>query len=247
MIENSIIIPVRNQKNSLFLLLNSLKKQIKKPRIFEIVICDDGSDDGTEKAIKKLYYPVFFKYFKNDPPLGRSLNRNRGFEKSTGKNLIFLDGDMVPDDKYIEAMLGDNNTDIVKLGMPRPPPDEKPDRLIKYLYSRGRYSSNYTDKVLPGRFFTSNSFYISRSNFGKLNGFDTNFQGWGGEDIDFGFRLESHGIPITNAPEAVTFHYHKRTIKSLVKDHYSFGQSSFDYLIKKHPAFIKQILNFSIP
>jgi glycosyltransferase involved in cell wall biosynthesis len=241
MIENSIIIPVRNQKESLFLCLASLKKQIKKPRVFEIVICDDGSTDGTGEAVKKLKYPIFFKYFKNDPPLGRAANRNRGFEKSSGSKLVFLDGDMVPDEKYVDSMLGGADNETVRLGVPKPPPDMKQTGLEKYLYSRGRYSSNFRDTILPGRYFTSNSFYISRENFAKSGGFDTNFKGWGGEDIDFGLRLDALGIPIKNIPQAVTYHHHKRTLNSLVADFYDFGRDSFAYLIQKHPRFFEQL------
>ena len=125
MIETSIIIPVRNQKRSLLAALTSLKRQIKKPRTFEIVICDDGSTDGTDAAIRKLRYPIFFKYFRSDPPLGRSANRNAGFDRSTGAHLIFFDGDMVPTEGFVGVMLADLDSSIVKLGNVQAPPEEK--------------------------------------------------------------------------------------------------------------------------
>jgi glycosyltransferase involved in cell wall biosynthesis len=240
-IEFSIIIPVRNQKDSLLAALNSLKRQISRTRLFEVVICDDGSDDGTGDAIRKLRYPIFLKYFINNPPLGRAANRNLGFEKSVGKGLIFIDGDMVPDDNYIEAMLGDGDLEPVKVGHAQPPPDEKKTGLNRYLYTRGRYAASTVGQALPGKYFTSNNFFISRENFQKLGGFDTNFSGWGGEDIDFGLRLEGFGIPVKNAANAITYHYHQRTIQSLADNYYEFGKSTFNYLINKHPDFLKQI------
>jgi glycosyltransferase involved in cell wall biosynthesis len=241
MIEISIIIPVRNQKDSLLAALNNLRRQIKKPRLFEVVICDDNSDDGTGDAVKKLRYPIFLKYFVNNPPLGRAANRNLGFEKSVGKELVFIDGDMVPGDNFLEAMIGDGDLDSVKVGHAKPAPDEKATGLNRYLYSRGRYASTATGEMLPGKYFTSNNFFISRENFQKLDGFDTNFTGWGGEDIDFGLRLENANIAIKNAADAITYHYHKRSIKSLVDDYADFGRNSFDYLISKHPEFLRQI------
>ena len=240
MIETSVIIPVRNQKKQLLLTLNCLKRQIKNRRNFEIVICDDSSDDGTGDAVKRLRFPIFLKYFINKPPLGRSANRNFGFEKSSGKNIIFLDGDMVPSDGYIDAMLSDDNTNIVKLGIPRVPPGDKVNRLGKYLYSRGRYSQRFENQYLPGRLFTSNSFYISRKNFSKTGGFDTKFKGWGGEDIDFGLRLEKMGVPIKSKPDALTYHHHKKTVRSLAEDFYNFGNNTFELLINKHPDFLNQ-------
>jgi GT2 family glycosyltransferase len=138
-------------------------------------------------------------------------------------------------------MLSDSNTDYVKVGHAKPPPEEKLSNLDKYLYSRGRYAIMERDDPLPGRYFTSNNFFISRDNMEKLEGFDTAFTGWGGEDIDFGLRLEKAGIKIKNAADAITYHYHKRTIRSLVDDYIDFGKNSFEYLINKHPEFLEQI------
>ena len=241
MIRTSIIIPVRNQKNSLLAALNSLKRQIKTARAFEIIICDDSSTDGTEQMVNKIRYPIFFKYFRNDPPLGRSANRNSGFKKSVGKDIVFFDGDMVPSESYLEAILKDDDSQSVRVGLVEPPSDEKNGRLERYLYSRGRYAHADESHVVPCRYFTSNNFCISRENFEKIGGFDEEFKGWGGEDIDFGLNLEKNGITVKNIPGAITCHYHKRTVESLVRDFRDFGANSFDYLIKKHPDFLNQI------
>ena len=241
MLETSIIIPVRNQKDTLLATLNSLKSQIKKPRVFEIVICDDDSTDGTGDAVKKLRFPIFFKYFINTPALGRAANRDQGVARSVGKRMIFIDGDMIPDENFIAGMIDDGDMDSVKLGRVLPPPDEKLNGLEKYLYSRGRYTYKDDGAVLPGRLFTSNNFCISRNNYAKIGGFDPKFTGWGGEDIDFGLRLEKSGIQLKNAPKAITYHHHKRTLKSMRSDFYDFGRLTFAYLIEKHPEFLDQI------
>lgn len=241
MIETSVIIPVRNQKEQLLLTLNCLKRQIKNRRNFEIVICDDGSDDGTGDAVKRLRFPIFLKYFINKPPLGRSANRNFGFEKSSAKNLIFLDGDMVPANGYIEAMLADNESDVVKVGGIRLPPSEKLGPLENYFYSRGRYVDSTTGNFLPGRLLASGNFMISREIFSRAGGFDPGFSRWGGEDIDFGLRLEKMGVPIKSKPDALTYHHHKKTVRSLAEDFYNFGNNTFELLIKKHPDFLDQI------
>lgn len=241
MIEISIIIPVRNQIKTLTMALDSLKHQIKSPRQFEIVISDDGSTDGTGEMLKRLRYPIFFKYSHNDPPLGRSANRNQGAAKSSGGTLIFFDGDMVPDREYIDYILDDLNPAVVKIGNVKPPPNSPVDGLDKYLYSRGRHVFADKPQDLPGRYFTSNNFRIDRELFIKTGGFDTNFTGWGGEDIDFGLRVIESGISIKNEPAAITYHYHKRTIESLAQDFNSFGANSFAYLIRKHPYFIEQL------
>jgi len=240
MIEISIIIPVRNQKRSLFAALSSLKMQIKKPRVFEIVICDDGSVDGTGDMLKRLRYPIFFKYFMNDPSLGRSANRNIGAQRSSGQILIFFDGDMVPAGGYIEAMLEGLSGKIVKLGDVKSPIEEKIGRMERYLYSRGRHVLG-PGSTLAGRYFTSNNFSLSRSLFESVGGFDPEFTGWGGEDLDLGLRLEKQGAKIISEPKAITYHHHRRTIDSLADDFYDFGKTSLDYLVRKHPILLEQL------
>lgn len=241
MLETSVIIPVRNQKETLLAALNSLKKQIRRPRVFEIVICDDDSTDGTGDVVKRLRFPIFFKYFINKPALGRAANRDQGVARSVGKRIIFIDGDMVPDNNFIFNMVKENDSDYVKLGRVLPSPKEKLTGIEEYLYSRGRYVFDEDGIDIPGRFFTSNNFCIDRDMYKQIGGFDTKFTGWGGEDIDFGLRLEKAGIPIKNCVKAITHHYHKRTLKDMIADFHEFGKLTFAYLIDKHPEFLDQI------
>lgn len=241
MIEVSIIIPVRNQKDSLSAALGSLRRQIDRPRLFEIVICDDGSTDGCEEMIKRLRYPIFFKYVRNPIPLGRSANRNLGAEKSSGRFLIFFDGDMVPDCGYVESILKDVDDSTVRLGEVKPPPGQSVSGFEKYLYSRGRHQKRAPTPEIPGRMFTSNNFAITRSLFSKLGGFDTNFRNWGGEDIDFGLRLVASGARIIYDGSAVTFHHHRRELGEVCRQFRGFGRNAIDYLMEKHPQFSRDL------
>lgn len=52
--EVSIIIPSYNRKDKLRRCLKSLLNQTYSKRKYEIIIIDDGSTDGTEKAIKEI-------------------------------------------------------------------------------------------------------------------------------------------------------------------------------------------------
>lgn len=241
MIEVSIIIPVLNQKESLLAALESLRKQIDNARFYEIVICDDGSTDGTDAAIKKLRYPIFFKYLRNPSPLGRAANRNRGAEKSSGRVLIFIDGDMVPDEKYVESILLGIDSQTVKLGEVLPPPEYGIDRFEKYLYTRGRHAPGFGNANIHGRMFTSNNFAIEKSLFEKVSGFDPAFQNWGGEDIDFGLKLTAQGARLIYDRKAITFHYHRRDLVSTCRQFREFGKGTLNYLLEKHPHFAEDL------
>ena len=88
----SVIIPTWNRKFLLIEAVNSVLKQ--SYNVKEIIICDDGSTDGTRKVIKnkfKNYKIVKYIYIKH---IGLpSMVRNIGIKKSSGNWIAFLDSD----------------------------------------------------------------------------------------------------------------------------------------------------------
>ena len=65
-VDVSIILPTYNEKDNIFLLVNSIKKNLKKNN-YEIIIVDDNSPDNTgQECLRK---------FKNDKSLKVFLNK----------------------------------------------------------------------------------------------------------------------------------------------------------------------------
>jgi len=221
----SIVIPTYNQKPTLTKLLASLAEQIKNPKTFEVVIADDCSTDGTDSYVKGMRFPIFMKYLQANENLGRSENRNRGFAKTVGKYVLFLDGDAVPAKGMIDEYMSmwERYPDDVVLGTITHPPEWKQDRLHKYLCTRGRLSAKEVT-VIPGRFFTTNNFSIKREIYEELGGFDTSFKGWGGEDTDFGLRLEKINCVLRYNPKAICYHYDQKTTEDIAAGFTDFGK-----------------------
>ncbi len=237
MISYSIVISAYNQVETLKMALESLRRQIKNPKAFEIVIADDASSDGTADFVRKLRYPIFLKYSRSETNQGRAKNRNRGFEKAAGEWLIFIDGDMVPGPDFIESYLSawEAFPNGVSLGSYEHPAEWKSSRWHRYLESRGRLGMAPGARV-PGKYFTSGNFSIKKTTLECLGGFDTSFEGWGGEDTDFGLRLEAKNIPLNFIPKAFCLHYHKKGLPEVINEYERFGQSGYPLLIKKHPG-----------
>jgi len=236
MINYSIVISVYNQVETLRLTLESLRRQIKNPKVFEVIIADDFSGDGTEEFVKKLRYPIFLKYSRSSSTQGRANNRNRGYQKAAGQWIIFLDGDMVPEPNFIDIYLNsrDKFPDTVVIGSWKFPNGQKIDHWQKYLASRGRLSMAHGDAI-PGKYFTSGNFAIKKTILDYFGGFDTAFEGWGGEDTDFGLRLERETIPIRYIPEALCYHYHRKTLSQTIEEYLKFGAGGFPLLYHKYP------------
>lgn len=91
----SIIIPTHNRIKELTQLLNSIFAQSYTN--YEIIIIDDVSTDSTQSFFSKTKSKKI-KYFRNNKNLGMGLNRQKGYNASTGKYVIFSDDD----DFYID-------------------------------------------------------------------------------------------------------------------------------------------------
>lgn len=90
----SIVIPVYNERETIYHLMNSLDQFKDKA---EIIFVDGGSKDGTDEIIKEKYKLVY------SPKRGRSNQMNYGAALSKGNILFFLHCDSIlPGDAILE-------------------------------------------------------------------------------------------------------------------------------------------------
>lgn len=99
----SIVVPSYNRAHLLPHTIDLILKQ--QYESYEILIVDDGSEDDTERVIQENYstrYPQV-KYFKkiNEE---RGAARNFGFEKASGKYVIFFDSDDQMESDYLKTL-----------------------------------------------------------------------------------------------------------------------------------------------
>ncbi|MFH0832883.1 MAG: radical SAM protein [Candidatus Aenigmatarchaeota archaeon] len=107
----SVIIPTHNRKKLLKNCLISLFNQMYSKDKYEIIVVDDGSNDGTEEMIKSLDIPCNLKYyywpravdFKRDSPRNRAgPARNIGISNASGEVILFIDSDIIASSNLIE-------------------------------------------------------------------------------------------------------------------------------------------------
>ena len=63
--------------------------------------------------------------------------------------------------------------------------------------------------------------YVPRAAFEAAGGFETAFTangGFGGEDLEFGWRLERAGVPLVFEPRAVAYQIYAKTFRDLASD-----------------------------
>ena len=105
----SVIIPTYNRKKTLARAIQSVKNQSLSP--FEILIIDDGSNDGTEGWVKENFQNIKYIYQNNH---GVSSARNIGIENAYGDWVAFLDSDdeWLPNKLYKQVKAIDSNPEV---------------------------------------------------------------------------------------------------------------------------------------
>lgn len=83
----SVIIPVMNERTTLWAVL----LEVKKLKPFEIIVVANGSTDGSDKIARASGVRVI----AYEQPLGHDVGRSVGARHASGDILLFLDGDMV--------------------------------------------------------------------------------------------------------------------------------------------------------
>ncbi|MGL3827035.1 glycosyltransferase [Candidatus Pelagibacter communis] len=178
----SIIIPILNEKKNITILINRINYYLKyKNYVYEIIVVDDSSTDGSIETLKKLKkkikrLKIIFRNKKRD----LSQSCKDGFEFSKFDNILVMDGDLQHNPKYIRKMFDnfrDNNYDFV-IGA-----RDLLNKRVKSLNIFRQFSSIFLIKILhilfgnstidpmSGFFLFKKKIYINNKKRLFLNGF----------------------------------------------------------------------------
>jgi glycosyltransferase involved in cell wall biosynthesis len=103
----SIVIPLFNEEESIYPLMNEIKKVMNSMGIqFEVIFIDDGSNDLSLKKIKDICRTDRrFKYISFRKNYGKSAALQMGFKQISGDAVITMDADLQDDPKEIPNLL----------------------------------------------------------------------------------------------------------------------------------------------
>jgi glycosyltransferase involved in cell wall biosynthesis len=182
----------------------------------EVVVCDDGSTDDTQRVVEAFAGSVDFPVrFATHPHSTFQLSRcrNEGVRESTAPYLLFLDGDCLLPPDHVAVQLERRRTGVTRAGTfirldqaASERIDEEairrgdfvrwaPAEEIRKMRNKGRRSIVYEWLRHPTKpRLAGNNIAVWRADYERINGFDENFEGWGWEDDDFGLRLRRAGV-----------------------------------------------------
>lgn len=193
----SVIIPTYNRKEILSKSILALMDQSASRSDYEVIIIDDGSNDGTAALIEKLQknYPLTYHYQNNS---GRASARNKGIQLAKHEIIIFIDSDIIVNHTFIVAHLkkhADYPAVIVNGLVVNTTDFEDPtsEKLKLTDYSRASFA-------------TGNS-SVRKTFLYQAGLFDEDFNQYGWEDLELGHRLLALDLKKVKAPKAIGYHY----------------------------------------
>lgn len=209
----SVVIVTRNRKGSLTRNLEAL--EASSYPITEVIIVDNGSDDGTQELVRKKFENITF--ISNDKNAGAAAGRNIGAKKVKTPYIFFLDDDAYIDKNTIKEcvkiILKDKRIAIVQtlvlssfekrkiLGIAHD--INLTTSLITAFGINEEDYGQYKDEIdIP---MVGTGWLVRKNVFEEVKGFDEKFF-IPYEDSDISLRIRDAGYRIVFCPKAKIWH-----------------------------------------
>lgn len=222
----SVVIPCFDAPEALSRTLAGLERQTWPGRLFEVVVVDDGSRRPLERPAGS---PLRVRVLRQrDRGFGLARARNLGARSAAHDVLVFLDADVIPEAGLLAAHARWHlaASGVLTVGfcacvsVDGIGPDEVRERpgSLRELFAGRAFDPPWTaaHMALTGcwtarrddlfRAVTGGNLGISRALFEEVGGFDESFRSYGGEDTEFGYRVQNRGALLAPAPEALAWH-----------------------------------------
>jgi hypothetical protein len=220
----SVIIPSRNAPGSLTRTLEGLARQTLPSNLYEVLVVGGVDEENIRRRVPPGLPYALCVMVKRGP--GASRRRNAGAAQARAELLVFLDDDMEPEPRLLEAHyrahLGGGGRRVV---MGYLPPEElgADGQPIDWLTVELRewWEAAFKAMTEPGHRFCYTDVLG-----GNLSLFATLFHAVGGfnpgyypcrDDFELGVRLVRAGAELVYAPEARSLHHDKTDLPRLLQ------------------------------
>jgi O-antigen biosynthesis protein len=251
----AVVILTLNQRERTLKCLETLL--IKNAETFKVLLWDNGSQDGTAEAVQNAFPSVLIH--EHPTNLGVASGRNaaadlaiRTFQPT---HLLFMDNDILVEPGFIQALyqpfVEDNSVGQTqaKLRFMHDPEriNDGGGAQINFVrwkitpvgygeFDRGQHDT-VKDCISCG-----GAMMVRADVFQKLGGFDSRFDPFGPEDLDFSLRLQKAGYRALYIPQAVGYHRVSHTFGEGYTEEYARHKlRHWRLFMQRHASFSQKI------
>jgi succinoglycan biosynthesis protein ExoA len=236
----SVIVPVRNESRFIERTLQQLVSQDYDREMFEIIVVDGESTDGTPALVEEFAAAHVNVRLMRNPKRLSSAARNIAVREARGHVVLLVDGHCDLAGKHCLRDLADafQRSGADCLGRPQPQDIANPTALQRAVAAArssrlGHHPDSYiyssAEAFVPAK---SVAVAYRRAVFEKIGGFDERFDAC--EDVEFNHRVDRAGLRCFFTPR-ITAHYAPRdTLRGLFRQMFRYGRGRVR-LGRKHP------------
>ncbi len=211
----SVILATHNRADIIGEVLNAWREVDRNTKYdYEIICSDDASEDKTVEVIKQASdLPLIL--IQNEKG-GASKARNAALKIAKGKVIIFTGDDIFPEKDFVNAHYENYRkfgSDIATLGRIEWYDKIEMSHLMYHITNVGCEQFGFIGlppyQLIDFRHFYTSNISVSRELLNKVDiFFNTDFDKYGFEDIELGYRLQKCGMRIYYDPDIVAMHHH---------------------------------------
>jgi len=190
---------------------------------FEVILVDDGSSDHTLALAESKAKKYGFKVLAQAANGGLSAARNRGMEAASGEIIAYLDQDAYPDEHWLRylaitflstqaAVVGGPNINPLCAGPLSDCVDQAPGN--SQIVMRDAESADH----IPGC-----NLAVRKAFMKSIGGFDLRYR-YGGDDVNFCWKVIKSGGRLAVSPGAMIWHYRRKNIASFWRQQKGYGK-----------------------
>ncbi len=253
----AIIILTVNQREKTLRCLATLY-EVEGPT-YRVLLWDNGSQDGTAAAVRE----AFPKVLVHEHPInlgvasGRNAAARLAIESFQPTHLLFLDNDILVEPNFVAALYKPFTEDD-RVGQTQ--------AKLRFMHDRERLNDaggaqiNYLlwqitpvgyGEIDRGQHDTlkeciscGGAMMVRTEVFQQLGGFDSQFDPFGPEDMDFSLRLQKAGYRALYVPQAVAYHAVSHTFGKGYSEEYARHKSRHWFKFMRRHASPMQQLGF---
>ncbi|HEV2419180.1 MAG TPA: glycosyltransferase [Terriglobia bacterium] len=251
----SVIIATYNRKCTLRKALEAYERQESRKNLLELLVVDDGSDDGTAVMVNEwaLRSPLNARYLRQEKQ-GAAAARNFGIREAKGDVILFTDDDVIPSSNLIMEHAAWHSEfpkqEIAILGCTIWDQYVKPTPFMNWLGDGGpmlSFRGLVSGQEVDFRHFYTGNISLKTIFLREKGMFDEDFDTYGYEDIELGFRLQKAGIRLLYNADAIGFHHKFVTFTDACRRTESVAKSWEVFRAKEAGACLSRLADESPP